>query len=79
MPPPDRTPEELVQTTHLSPEQKIERLRRWSYDVRERMVASEEGMNKDDDNDPTLLRRIHSALRELGAEDVASGPTKHGA
>lgn len=82
MVPPDRTPEELARTDTLTREEKIERLRRWAYDVRERLVASEEGMTRpvEDGDEASLLTRILRALGELGfdGEVVAGPPTKHG-
>jgi hypothetical protein len=37
-----KNPQEVVESNDLSPEQKIEILRRWEYDVRELQVADEE-------------------------------------
>ena len=72
------TPEEVVGHTDLTPEQKIEILRRWEYDAAEVAVATEEGMP---DGESDLLRRILLALESLGyrADARHVGPTKqHG-
>ncbi len=72
-----RTPEEVLQRTDLSREQKIEILRQWEYDARELEVAEEENMVGDQ---PGLLAQIHQALHALQAHLDAEGasPTKHG-
>ncbi len=55
----------------LTREQKIEKLRRWSYDARELEVANDEGMGGA--VHASNLPAIHEALRELGAcEDPAA-------
>jgi hypothetical protein len=71
------TPEDLTEYAGLSREEKIELLRRWSYDAAELSVAEEEGMGG---GEPDFLARIHHCLRDLGAEvdSEALGPTKHG-
>lgn len=71
-----RSPEELRDDPRLSREQKIERLRRLGYDVRLRLVASEEGMTGRGDGEPAaLLARVQDALRALGAEEDPGGGT----
>jgi hypothetical protein len=70
------TPEEVLQRSDLSKQQKIEILRRWEYDEIEVAVAEEEGMVGDR---PLMLRRILLALEQL-TEGIGSGnrsPTKH--
>lgn len=63
------TPEEVLGRDDLSPEQKVEILRRWQYDASEEAVALEEGMPG---GEPALLRRIMLALVELtGGEGMA--------
>lgn len=74
-----KKPQEIVETSDLSREQKIELLRRWEYDARELQVADEEGMAPADPQ-PGILDGILNALRSLdAAADVEhSAPTKHG-
>jgi hypothetical protein len=55
-------PEELLERTDLSKEQKVEILRRWEYDASEVAVAEEEGMVGDR---PLMLRRVLLALEQL--------------
>lgn len=71
------TPEEILERTDLSREQKIEILRRWEYDATEVAVAEEEGMVGDK---PLMLRRVVLALEQLtgGPGDGRAPPTKHG-
>jgi hypothetical protein len=72
------TPEALLLHEGLSKQQKIEILRRWSYDASENGVALEEGMLGGESD---LLRRILLALDRLAGDvDVENvGPTKqHG-
>ena len=70
------TPEEVLEHSELTREQKIEALWRWEYDAAELSVAVEEGMPGEDDG---LLRRVLLALGTLtGPIDVEhTGPTKH--
>ncbi len=58
-------PEDVLEETSLTREQKIEVLRRWEYNASEEAVALEEGMPGDESG---ILRRI---LIALGA---AAGP-----
>jgi hypothetical protein len=58
------SPESILHSGSLTREQKIEKLRQMSYDAREMDVASDEGML----GPPSVVGRIHRALRELGAE-----------
>jgi hypothetical protein len=69
------TPEEVLDRTELTKQQKIEILRRWEYDASEIAVAEEEGMVG---NEPLMLRRVLLALEALtGGIDVEhTGPTK---
>ena len=69
-------PEEVLERTDLSREQKIEILRRWEYDATEVAVAEEEGMVGDQ---PLMLRRVVLALEQLtgGTSEGHSPPTKH--
>ena len=72
-------PEEVVQSSGLSRNQKIEILRRWEYDARQLQVADEESMTAPR-AEPVTLDAILKALRALGAPaDVEhSAPTKQG-
>jgi len=74
-----KRPQEVIETSDLSREQKIEILRRWEYDVRELQVADEEGMAPADPQ-PVVLDSILNALRTLGVPtDIErSAPTKQG-
>jgi len=70
-------PEDVLTHPALSREQKIEILRRWTYDASEVCVATEEGMRNGNGD---LLRRIMVALDRLADVNMEhSGPTKqHG-
>jgi hypothetical protein len=72
-----KTPEELLENTELSREQKIEILRRWEYDVRQLQVAEEESM---EGPQPVTLDAVLRALRAIGAaaDPERSAPTKQG-
>jgi len=63
-------PKHVLTDPSLTTQQKIEKLRRWSYDAREIDVANEEGMGGIPR--PSNLGAIQDALRELGANDDAS-------
>lgn len=71
-------PNDVVNDTTISTEDKVKILRQWEYDARELQVAEEEAM-------PTrgkgsMLNRVKNALHQLGAcHDVErQPPTKHG-
>lgn len=67
-------PEDVLTDLGLSRDQKIEILRRWTYDASEDCVATEEGMP---DGNGDLLRRILVALDSLADVDMEHpGPTK---
>jgi hypothetical protein len=70
-------PDEVLTHPALSRDQKIEILRRWTYDASEVCVATEEGMPNGDGD---LLRRILVVLGQLADVDLEhTGPTKqHG-
>jgi len=72
-----KTPDEVVQRSDLSRDQKIQILRRWEYDARELQVAEEESMTGPV---ATGLDTILAALRSLGAaaEIDRAAPTKQG-
>lgn len=71
------TPEALLASTQVSPENKVSILRQWAYDIREMLVAESEGMGECQGD---LLSRIDHALAELGAssDPDASAPTLQG-
>ncbi|MGH7832815.1 MAG: hypothetical protein ACREQK_04170 [Candidatus Binatia bacterium] len=73
-----KEPEQVISAADLSPEQKIEILRRWEYDARLLQVADEESMTGPGGD---LLRRIRQALHTLGfwPDTEKSAPTKTGA
>ncbi len=60
-------PKAVLKDPALSREEKIKKLRRWSYDARKLEVAYEEG--KGDTPRPSNLDKVQEALRELGATD----------
>jgi hypothetical protein len=72
-----KTPQELLENTELSREQKIEILRRWEYDARQLQVAEEESM---EGPQPVKLDAVLRALRAIGAatDPDRSAPTKQG-
>ena len=71
------SPEDVVEYAALSRDEKVEILRRWSYDAAQLAVAEDEGMGGGEAN---LTDRIHQALRDLGVDLGAetSGLTRHG-
>jgi len=71
------SPEEILHSTTLDRDQKIQLLRRWEYDAREQDVAEEEGMSNEG---PPMLQSILQALHTLGSgPDLAHAPpTKQG-
>lgn len=72
------SPIAVVNDPQLSPEDKIEILRRWEYDAREVQVATEEGFPAPEPD--TLLDAVLAALHRLGTgPDVEhTPPTKQG-
>jgi hypothetical protein len=72
-----KTPQELLENTELSREQKIDILRRWEYDVRQLQVAEEESM---EGPQPVTLETVLQALRAIAApaDPERSAPTKQG-
>ncbi|MDR3527817.1 MAG: hypothetical protein P4L57_11095 [Rhizomicrobium sp.] len=72
---------EIVDSPKLSTEEKIKLLQERELDLREILVAAEEGMTKDDNRDDpgVALRQIHDALQALGCEPaLTAAPTKAG-
>lgn len=67
-----KRPLDIVAIDVLTREQKIELLRQWEYDAREKEVAANEGMTGNMD---THLDEIHQALRMLDLPiDVEHNP-----
>ena len=72
------SPNDLLSRQDLTREQKIETLRQWELDLRERMVAEEENMPASEPASPSL-QEVLEALRSLGAEsEFRDVTTKHG-
>lgn len=68
-------PNQVLQDSSLSQEQKMEILKQWEYDAREMEVAEEENMAGN--NAPSMLREVLKAIVKLedgGASEQA--PTK---
>lgn len=61
-------PHDIVRAPDLSPDEKRELLRDWEIDLREVLVASEEGMTRSSPGDVgEILRQVRLGLDELGA------------
>lgn len=72
-----KAPKEVARATDLNKEEKIEILKHWAYDEREKLVAEEENMPGNPDASDSKLSDILKALLELGESDVNhSPPTK---
>jgi hypothetical protein len=72
------TPQGLLARDDLTSEQKIEILRQWELDLRERMVAEEENMQATEPMSVTL-DEVLIALDTLGAAPASHPvPTTHG-
>lgn len=72
-----QSPDHVLQDDNLSNEQKIDVLKQWSYDEREKSVAEEENMRPLDKERISKLEEIQKALISLGYYDD-SAPTKQG-
>ena len=74
------TPRAIEQAQDLSTHEKIELLRNWELDLRQILVASEEGMNRDQPGRASeTLREVQFALDALGAtNEDAAAPNKAG-
>ena len=72
-----KTPEEVLDDSHLDDHQKRRVLESWEHDARELAVAEEENMGG---GEPNMLDRVLKALSGLPAEDEKPrGPsTTHG-
>ena len=72
---------EIVDSKKLSTEEKIALLKERELDLREILVAAEEGMTREEhpDDPGVALRNVHDALEKLGADTtVSAAPTKLG-
>jgi hypothetical protein len=72
-----KEPQEVLLSQELTRDQKIQILRRWSYEIRELQVAEEENMQGKTQVD---LQSVLNALRTLGAvvDLEHEPPTKQG-
>jgi hypothetical protein len=72
-------PSDVLKTSDLSAAEKIDLLQDWETDLREILVAAEEGMAGRRDDPADQLREIHAALQKLGASrSTTRAPTKAG-
>jgi len=72
------TPQYLLARTDLTRAQKIEKLRQWELDLRERMVADDENMPSAEP-EPVTLDDVLNALEALGeGSEFHPVPTTHG-
>ncbi len=72
---------EIVDSQKLSVDEKIKLLQERELDLREILVASEEGMTRSDspDDPGVALRHVRDALQKLGADPATTAaPTKAG-
>jgi hypothetical protein len=68
------TPGEIVRSSTLSRNEKINLLHNWETDLRELLVAYEEGMGQvGADRTAELLREVRVALNSFGAAEESSG------
>lgn len=72
-----KDPQDVLLSQELTRDQKIQILRRWSYEIRELQVAEEENMQGKTQVD---LQSVLNALRTLGAviDLEREPPTKQG-
>ncbi|EKD91588.1 MAG: putative cytosolic protein [uncultured bacterium] len=75
-----RRPADVLKDNTLSRQDKIDVLRSWAYDEREKEVAEEENMLSIDSNNKDYLDEILKTLHQLGIEGDQTDPppTKHG-
>jgi hypothetical protein len=72
-------PIDVIKDKSLLREEKIDILRRWAYDEREKAVAEEENMRANDTAQNNILHENLICLLQLKAEDDNdSPPTKQG-
>jgi hypothetical protein len=73
--------QEILDSSTLSVDEKIKLLQERELDLREILVAADEGMTRGDHSDDpgVALRNVHDALEKLGAEPATTAaPTKAG-
>lgn len=74
-----KRPADVVKDDHFSRKDKIEILRSWAYDEKDKSVAEEENMAAPSEAKRSILDEVSKALLELGAEDEKRpAPTKQG-
>ena len=67
------SPDGVLTRSEFTSTQKIELLKQWEADVREKMVASDEGMSSTiSGRDAELLKAIKAALERIGADGSTS-------
>ena len=73
-------PRDVADAEDLSVPEKVELLRNWELDLREILVASEEGMTRDyPGNASDVLGEVLAALDHIGAiKEDAAAPNKAG-
>lgn len=73
-------PEDVLEKSELTTEQKVMILKRWRFDLLDRLVAEEENMISYSKGPEVQLEDVIKALNKLHAPpDVRhSSPTKHG-
>lgn len=72
-------PKDVLKDNSISREEKVDILRRWAYDEREKAVAEEENMQSSGSEGNNILDEILNCLIELKETDQTSPPpTKHG-
>ncbi|MBL8699824.1 MAG: hypothetical protein JNK67_15710 [Alphaproteobacteria bacterium] len=74
-------PREILDALDLTPDEKIKLLRQMEYDLRDKLVASDENMTgTEPGRTGELLRQVRLALHSLGVTAEETGaPTKSGA
>lgn len=63
------SPEQVLERTDLSKDQKVKILRSWLEDATELSVADEEGMGG---GEPSLIERVSKTLADLEAESTGA-------
>jgi hypothetical protein len=73
-------PEDVLMDKSLSRHEKIDILRRWAYDEREKAVAEEENMIGGEPDRNNILDQILDCLIKLkvSSDETLSPPTKQG-
>lgn len=77
-----QSPHELIDRDNISPDQKIELLKQWYYDLHLLMVATEENMTGTGTNvTAEKMREVRAMLDSLGVklDPDKAGPSKTGA